>query len=268
MEFIKTGLLCLAIAWVALALFAVFFSNSMMFPFVSASYRDGDDDRMFKLTLPDGNQITVIYLPNPEAKLTLLYSHGNGEDIGHMMSTLEEYQKFGYSVIAYDYSGYGTSQGAANEASAYAAVNAVYRHLREDRKVPAANIIAYGRSLGGGPATDLAIREPIGGLILEATFVSAFRVLTRLTLLPWDNFNNIAKIDQINCPVFITHGKRDQVVPFWHGPAIYEKAVQPKNHLWIEDAGHNNLIDIAGETYWNALTHFNQEALQSSKTRK
>ena len=50
-------------------------------------------------------------------------------------------------------------------------------YLTETKGIPHNRIILYGRSLGGGPATDLASRFPVGGLILEQTFASVYRTV-------------------------------------------------------------------------------------------
>ena len=100
----------------------------------------------------------------------------------------------------------------------------------------------------------IASQRQVGGLILESTFVSAFRVRTGIPLLPFDKFNNIAKIRKINCPVLIVHGNDDDLIPVWHGKKLFKKANQPKFNLWIDGAGHNDdLIWAAGESYWAAI---------------
>lgn len=48
--------------------------------------------------------------------------------------------------------------------------------------------------MGGGQAIDLASRQKVGGLVVESSFVSAFRVLTRIPILLFDKFVNIDKI--------------------------------------------------------------------------
>ena len=41
----------------------------------------------------DEKNISAVYLPNPSAKFTILYSHGNAEDIGDLRPWLETLQK-------------------------------------------------------------------------------------------------------------------------------------------------------------------------------
>lgn len=70
--------------------------------------------------------ISVIYLPTDKAGFTVLYSHGNAEDLGHILPYLRRYQEQGFALFAYDYRGYGTSQGKASEKSGYKDVEAAY----------------------------------------------------------------------------------------------------------------------------------------------
>lgn len=236
--------------------YAYFFTDGAIFLPQPSSYSDTDE--VLKLTSGEGVQISALYFPNSEARYTLLYSHGNAEDLGDIRPRLLELRDIGFSVLAYDYRGYGTSEGTPTERNTYKDIDAAYRYLRETLEIPGDRIIAYGRSVGGGPAVDLAMREPLGGLILESTFVSAFRVVTRIAIVPFDKFNNLAKIDRVNCPVLVMHGTADEVIPFGHGKRLFAAAKEPKRSVWIEGAGHNNLRWIAGDRYATILTEFRE----------
>ena len=122
--------------------------------------------------------------------------------------------------------------------------------------VPPSRIIIYGRSVGGGPSVDLARRKPVAGLVLESTFVSAFRVVTHISLYPFDKFPNLNKIKQVNCPLLIIHGTDDEVIPFWHGQELFAVAEQPKRFLQVEGARHNDVLWVAGEQYAEVLHEF------------
>jgi fermentation-respiration switch protein FrsA (DUF1100 family) len=173
-----------------------------------------------------------------------------------MYPILNEIKKMGFSVFAYDYRGYGTSSGRPSEQNAYRDIDAAYEYLIKEQNTAPGKIIALGQSLGGAMAADLASRKPVGGLILESTFVTAYRVLTKIPLLPFDQFENINKIKQVRCPVLVIHGKQDQVIPFWHGKKLFEQANEPKKSYWVERAGHNNLLEVAGPGYRQALQAF------------
>jgi fermentation-respiration switch protein FrsA (DUF1100 family) len=255
---VKALLVTALLLYVAFALFAWFVSDRMMFMPPSASY---DARRLPIVMVPssDGGSIATLYLPNPRATLTLLYSHGNAEDLGQLAPWLEQYRQNGFSVLAFDYRGYGASTGGPpSTAGATRDMETVYRHAVGTLGVSPASIVLLGRSVGSGPATDLAARVPVGGLVIESGFVSAFRVLTRVALLPFDKFENLRTIRRVGCPVLVIHGMEDAVIPFSHGQRLYEAANQPKQSLWIEGAGHNDVLPVAGARYWTALRQFAQ----------
>ena len=117
-------------------------------------------------------------------------------------------------------------------------------------------IVVYGRSIGGGPSLYLTSREPVGGLIVESSFVSIFRVLTRVPLVPFDKFPSLRRMKQVEVPVLIMHGQQDEIIPFWHGEKLYEAAPEPKQALWVEAAGHNDFPGVAGDRFDQALKDF------------
>ncbi|AFY94512.1 alpha/beta hydrolase [Chamaesiphon minutus] len=231
-------------------------ADSMIFLPQPASYIDTKD--IIKLPIAKTEQISAIYLPNPQAKYTLLYIHGNAEDLGDIRSQLERLHSWGFSVFAYDYRGYGTSSGKPSESNAYEDADAAYTYLTGQIEIPASQIIIYGRSVGGGSATELAANNTVGGLILESTFTSAFRVVVPFPLLPFDKFTNLDKISKVRCPVLVMHGQSDEIIPFDHGRSLYKAAPQPKMYLWIANAGHNDFTDVAGARHQQALLSFQQ----------
>jgi fermentation-respiration switch protein FrsA (DUF1100 family) len=211
---------------------------------------------MLLIPRPGGGGIAAVYLRNPHAVYTVLFSHGNGEDLGTNLEFLGRMRDAGFDVLAYDYSGYGLSTGRASERAAYADINAAYDYLTKTAAVPPERIIAHGRSLGGAVAADLASRRPVAGLVLESTFTTIFRVVRAYPLVPFDRFRTIDKMPRITAPLLVIHGTDDQVVPFWQGRRLYDMARGPKRRLWVEGAGHNDLGWVADQEYWHALWDF------------
>jgi fermentation-respiration switch protein FrsA (DUF1100 family) len=257
MRIIIRGMALLLAGIYALLLFvAVFLSDGLIFQPQPSSYRNTAE--VLKLTTQDGKKISAIYLLNPQAKYTILFSHGNAEDIGDVRPLLEEFRNAGFSVFAYDYNGYGTSEGKPSEKNSYMDIDAAYAYLTQAAHISPASIISYGRFVGSGPAVDLASRKPIAGLVVQSGFTSAFRVLTLGRFIPFQNFNNLAKITMIQCPVLIMHGRADEVIPFHHGELLLAAAHEPKSYLWINGAGHNDFDLVAGKRLTAALTAFTQ----------
>lgn len=242
------------IAYIGLVLFAYFCSNSLIFPVPQAHYQD--TSQIIKLKTRDNTLISAIYLPQEHTQYTILFSHGNAEDLGTTMSFLKDLQQHGFTVFSYDYHGYGTSEGKPGEQNCYRDIDAAYDYLTQTLKIPPKKIILYGYSLGSGPTVDLAIRKPIAGIILAAPFVSAFRVMTHYPVLFFDKFENLKKIPQLKAPLLIMHGTKDHIVPFWHGKTLYDAAPLPKQHLWVKNAGHATIMELAGNTYWQTINDF------------
>lgn len=236
------------------ALYVYFRADSMIFMPQPASYRDSPD--ILKLPVSNTETISALYLPNPKARYSLLYIHGNAEDLGDIRPQLDRLHSWGFSVFAYDYRGFGTSNGQPSEQNAYQEANTAYNYLRQQLQIPASQIIVYGRSVGGGSATELAKQQPIAGLILESTFTSAFRVVIPVPILPFDKFKNLDKLQSIQCPILVIQGQADHVIPPSHGHRLFAAATSPKQSLWVEGAGHDDVSDVAGDRHKQALLSF------------
>jgi fermentation-respiration switch protein FrsA (DUF1100 family) len=242
------------VLYLALAVYAWFLSDQAIFLPQSSSYRDGPE--ILKLTSANGNLISAVYLPQPSAKFTLLVSHGNAEDLGDIRPWLEDFRRSGFNVFAYDYQGYGASQGKPTEKTAYEDENAAYDYLTLTLKTPPDRIILFGRSLGSGTAVHLAARRPAAGLILQSSFLSAFRIVTRMPILPFDKFPNYKEIGHVRCPVLIVHGTQDGVINISQGQKLFALANEPKQFFAVQGAGHNDLNDVGGARYLETLQTF------------
>ena len=248
-------LLTVLIVYADFAAFAWLASDRMILQPPPSSYRA--EQLPIVMVPADGGSVATLYLPNPLAAVTVLYAHGNAEDLGQLAPYLEELRRAGFAVIAFDYRGYGMSTGGPpSAAGATSDMDAVYRHAVETLRIPPSRIVLYGRSVGSGPATALAARVPAGGLVLESAFVSAFRVLTRVTLLPFDRFDNLRHIRRVRAPILVIHGTLDEVIPVSHGRRLYDAAGRPKQALWVEGAHHNDVPLVAGARYWSMLASF------------
>jgi fermentation-respiration switch protein FrsA (DUF1100 family) len=258
-EFLKGKMVGLALgtlasSYLALAGIGFFLSEKMIFRPPFAGYQDNAD--VLKLSTRDGEKISALYFPNPQATYTILYSHGNGSDLGSIRPLLIALQQLGFSVFAYDYRGYGTSEGTPTEQNTYEDITTAYQYLTEVLQIPANRIILYGHSVGSGPSIDLATRYPVAGVILEGAFTSTFRVAIPIPILPFDRFDNLSKIRSVRSPILVIHGTQDDVIPFSHGQKLYEQANQPKQFVAIAGAEHNNLMEVAGLKYRDALMNF------------
>ena len=237
-----------------LLIIAIFFADRLIFHPLIASYHDNSG--VIKIRTICGETISAKYYENPRAEYTILFSHGNAEDLGTIEPFIQSLQNSGFSVLAYDYQGYGTSSGFPAEESVYADVSSAFNYLLIEKRIKPSRIILHGRSLGGAVSVDLASREKVGGLILESTFTSAFRVVTRYRVLPFDKFESIKKIKNVSSPVLVIHGSNDRLIPTIHGKQLFEAANGQKFSLWLEGAGHNDVFFRGQDLYLDAIKEF------------
>jgi len=163
----------------------------------------------------------------------------------------------GYTVASVDYPGYGLSEGLPDEEGCYRNVHRLYDWLVETRGFKPEDIIVDGFSIGSGPAVELAATKPVGGLVLEAPFLSAPRVVTKVRILPVDPFPNLKRIGDVKCPVLFFHGTSDRVIPYEHGRALFELAREPKRFITIEDGDHNDFPAVMGvDEYLQEIRNF------------
>lgn len=252
----RTLTLAGVIVYAGLALFGCVAADRMIFQPQPASY-----DRLpglRQVPAGDGTPLAVVSLPRPDARLTVFYFHGNAEDLGESLPLLQQLQSAGFAVLAFDYRGYGRSGGHPSESNVYADTRTVLEYARTNLGLKPEQLLVIGRSVGGGPAVELAAHTPVAGLVLISPFLSAFRVVTKVKLLPFDRFDNLAKIGRIHCPLLVIQGTADEVIPISHGQGLFAAASPPKRSDWIAGAGHNDIFEVAGDRIMRDIREFAQ----------
>ncbi|XP_073001374.1 uncharacterized protein [Typha latifolia] len=197
-----------------------------------------------RLPTKRGTEIVAMYVKNPAARLTVLYSHGNAADLGQMYELFIELSShLGVNLMGYDYSGYGQSSGKPTEQNTYADIAAAYRCLIETYGACEEDIILYGQSVGSGPTLDLASRFPrLRAVVLHSPILSGLRVMYPVKHTYWfDIYKNIDKILLVKCPVLVIHGTADEVVDCSHGKRLWELCKDKYEPLWIKGGNHCNL---------------------------
>ena len=201
----------------------------------------------------NGVRIAAVVLGPERGRKAILRCPGNAEDMMGTLWALGGLAGQGFTVASVDYPGYGLSDGSPDEKGCYRNVHRLYDWLVETRGFRPEDIIVDGFSIGTGPATELAASKPVGGLVLEAPFLSAPRAVTRVRILPVDPFPNLKRIGDVKCPVLIIHGTKDNVIPFSQGKALFELANEPKRFVEVEGADHNHLPGHLGERRYQKL---------------
>ncbi|GJZ53891.1 ABHD17C-like protein isoform X1 [Tanacetum coccineum] len=199
---------------------------------------------VLKVKTKKGTEIVLMFVKDPVAKMTVLYSHGNAADLGQMYELFCQLSvHLKVNLMGYDYSGYGQSSGKPSEQNTYADIEAAYRCLEETYGVKEEDVILYGQSVGSGPTLELASRlSRLRAVILHSPIMSGLRVMYPVKHTFWfDIYKNIDKIPLVRCPVLVIHGTADDVVDYSHGKQLYEHCVDKYEPLWIEGGNHCDL---------------------------
>jgi fermentation-respiration switch protein FrsA (DUF1100 family) len=251
MRVIINLLMAAAVAYALIMLFVFLYQSRLVyFPQVerelTATPRAaGLDYEDVTLTTADNVKLHGWWVPSRNARGTILLMHGNAGNISHRLGYLTMFNRLGYSVLLFDYRGYGKSGGHPDEEGTYRDAEAAWLHLTATRNVAPRDIVMVAESLGGGVATWLALKYPPRALVLASTFRSVpdlgaqiypwlpVRLLARIT------YDNLARIARVDAPVLIAHSRDDDVIPFAHGEALFAAAREPKQMLVLA-GGHND----------------------------
>jgi uncharacterized protein len=202
------------------------------------------------------------FVPSEGAKRTIMIFHGNGGNIGDRVPWVQLLHDLGVHVFIFDYRGYGKSEGKPFEEGLYRDARAVYDWWVRERRPRGEKLIIFGESLGGAVAVHLAARVPAAGLILQSTFTSARDMAKTMfpigLLLPLTGvrFDSEKEIARVACPKLMIHGTRDEIVPFRLGKRLHDVAPHPKLFYAVPEAGHNDLVWVAGAEYSRQMRAF------------
>lgn len=194
---------------------------------------------------------------------TLLWFHGNAGNISHRLENIKMLcDRVPLNIFIFDYRQFGKSEGKISEEGTYLDAKAALKYLRSRNDINLEKIIFFGRSLGSAVAVDLAVKEKCHALILETPFTS-IKDMAKLTypFLPISYFartkyDSLKKIKNVNTPVLVIHGDKDDLVPIEHGKKLYKDANGPKEFYTIQGANHDDTYIVGGEKYFDAIREF------------
>jgi len=230
------------------------------------------DLRETRVTYPSSDGVTVSAWIVPAAGTApsdtwLLICHGNFGSIGYggRPEFYASMRDLGINLLAFDYRGFGESDGAPDERGLYDDATASYRHLTRSLGVPPARIVLFGHSLGSGVAIELASRVPAAGLIVEGAYTS---VVDRgqelypffpIALMATQRFPSLERIQRVGMPKLFLHSPEDSVIPYAHGRRLFDAARAPKQFVDVR-GGHDDAYRIDKSVYYGAIAEFLRDA--------
>ena len=186
---------------------------------------------------------------NGSPTATLVFAHGNGELIDHWLSETQGFADRGVNVLLVEFPGYGHSEGRPSRATLRETFTQAYDWLIERSEVDPERVVVWGRSIGGGVASDLALSRPVKALILQSTFSSmatmAWKNFRAPGFLLRDRYDVAGAVAMFEGPVLLIHGTRDEVIPYSHAEGI--AAVREGLEVVDVDCGHNDCGPYWGE---------------------
>jgi fermentation-respiration switch protein FrsA (DUF1100 family) len=271
--------LALVVGYGALVGLAFAFQDQLLFQPSSRLLATPDDAGMsyetVRLDTEDGETLHGWWIPAPDVSRetssdasakTLLFFHGNAGNISGRLESVQQFHRLGLNVLIVDYRGYGQSTGTPSEQGIYNDAEACWRHLTEARGIAPADVVLFGRSMGGGAATWLATQHRPSALILESVFTTVPDVgahhysFLPVRALATNQFDNESRVAEIDAPKLHIHSREDRVVPFRLGRRVYEAAAEPKQFLEIE-GGHNDGFLVSEDEYLRTIEEFLEESL-------
>jgi len=183
----------------------------------------------------------------------VLFCHGNAGNMSHRLDKYNIFHDMGLNVFAFDYRGYGKSEGMPTEEGLYKDALTAYDYLFSRDDIDKRYIFIYGASLGGAVAIELALKRRAHAIIIDSTFDSALEMAKiKLPKIPpyllASKFDSFSKVQNIKVPKLFIHSINDEVVPFSAGKRLYDNASEPK--MFLKTTGKHSGGHIHDRQKW------------------
>ncbi len=173
----------------------------------------------------------------------------------------------GFSVLLFDYRGYGGNPGSPSEKGLEKDARAARAYLESRKEVDPAKVVFFGESLGAAVALEAAVERPPAALVLRSPFTSLADIGRRhypflpVRLLLADRYPSIDRIGRLACPLLVIAGERDWIVPISYSRELYQAAPDgEKRFVALPGAGHNDFELLAGRRLISETAVFIREA--------
>ena len=209
---------------------------------------------------PDGTRLHgwLRHQSAASPRSLVIYFGGNAEEVSGQI--LDAAELAPWSVAAFNYRGYGRSEGDPSEGALVSDALLIYERLAGRADIDAHRIVVLGRSLGSGVAVPLAAQRPVRGLILVSPFDS-LRSIARKTypFVPVEPllrhpFDSLALAPRIDAPLLVLAGDRDNLIPAAHSRRLADAWAGAHRFELLPGAGHNDIH--ASPRYWPAMREF------------
>lgn len=217
------------------------------------------------LETPDNIRLNAWFVPafDPKtktttpAKGTILFLHGNAENMStHILGVL--WLSFeGYNLFALDYRGFGQSQGSPSLGGAETDIQTALSWLIEHQT---GDIFVLGQSIGGALTLSAVDKSPdkdkISALVIDSAFSSTHKIAREkvgASIVLWafqypiswtvaEN-NPLKHAKRLTLPKLFVTTETDNVVPVSHTLRLYEQAAEPKKIILVPNGKHIQALE-------------------------
>ncbi len=218
----------------------------------------------------DGIELGAWFVParSTAPRGTALVFNGNAGNRSYREPLATVLAHRGFSVLLFDYRGYGGNRGRPSESGLALDARAARAYLESRSDVDPDRLLYFGESLGAAVALQLALEHPPAVLVLRSPFASMVDIGSlHYPFLPvrWlltDRYPSIDRVPGLRCPLLIVAGEADAIVPVTQSRKLYESAPQDRSRFVVlEGAGHNDYALLAGERMIGEIDRFWCETL-------
>lgn len=201
----------------------------------------------------------------------VVYLHGNAGCLVGRAFIAERFAREGFGTLLVDYRGYGRSTGRPDEAGLYRDGRASRRWVVDEIGIPPRRLALVGHSLGAPVAARTAADRKVGAVALSAPPTSIpelagelYPLVPRWLLRGWSDhrFETVSHVTGVTCPVLVSRGDVDRLVPRHHADRVHAAAASPGPRYEAPGAGHNDAWHHPG--HWQVHLAFLREALEGT----
>ncbi|WP_067601517.1 alpha/beta hydrolase [Nocardiopsis listeri] len=219
-----------------------------------------------RLATEDGLELDGWFVPpqGEDREAAVLVTNGNAGNRESRAPLARALSAEGFSVLLFDYRGYGGNEGSPSEKGLIADARAAADHL-SGRGFTADRTLYFGESLGAAVATGLAVERPPAALFLRSPFSSLADMgghhypFLPVRLMLWDRYPVAEQVARVEVPTSVVIGDVDAIVPAEQSHTVAEASANLFEEEVLSGVGHNDAELVHGpeviETFVRLADH-------------
>ena len=265
-KYLLNFILAILIIYSLVLIYIYIFQRNLLYHPKENNYLDNQIDFEYKeIFIPVNENIKLkswIIEKDFKKNKTLIFFHGNAGNLNNRIYKINELYNLDINILLVSWRGFSGNKGKPTEKGLYEDAKSTILWVKK-QGVNLEDIILYGESLGTGVATQMAFDFNVAGLILESPYTSMvdaaklYYPYLPVSFLLKDRYETSKKIDKINIPILIMHGKQDDLVPIEMSYSLFNKIKGKKYSYFPENddlmMDYNNELIKNIENFINKL---------------